>query len=163
VGKVTERDKDALNQLVLDCSIYNFGEKESLDYIKTRFGKAISGRTYRRYKSNIQNGNTTQEWLNYFSSTGFALTQQLLYEGARRLLESSMRRLYEEEKSRKPENENFILRLKQEIREELKVVSEFSLGTPIVLNIKKQRDDAIRKYRELQKNWNESRTIYRNH
>ena len=30
-GKATERDRESLNQLVLDCSMYNFDEKDTLE------------------------------------------------------------------------------------------------------------------------------------
>ena len=148
MGKITARHRDSLNQLVLDCSLYNFNEKEALEYIKTRFGKTISGRTYRRYKSNLENGNISQQWLNNFTRVGYVITQHQVFEGARYLLESSMRRLHEIEKFKSPRDENYILKLKQEIREELYIVSEFSLGNPIISNLKKQGD----KYYELVKN-----------
>jgi len=131
--------------------MYNFNETDALDYIKTRFGKAISGRTYRRYKRNLENGNASQEWMKHFTRTGFVVTHQLVFEGARRLLESSMRRLFEEENGGGSANENLILKLKQEIREELKLVTELSIGTPILDNIKAQIDDATNKYNKLVK------------
>jgi hypothetical protein len=154
MSRVTTRDKDSLNQLVLDCSLYNFSEKDALQYIETRFGKAISGRTYRRYKSSLENGNITQEWMKYFTRTGFVLTHQQVFQGAKYLLESSMRRLSEEENRTGPKDDNFILKLKQEIREELHFVSELSLGTPILDNIISQRDNQDKKYNELVKKIN---------
>ena len=45
-----------MEQLVLDCDIYNFREKDALEYIKTRLGRKISGRTYRRYKARMLDG-----------------------------------------------------------------------------------------------------------
>lgn len=43
--------------------MYNFDEKDALEYIKTRLGKAISGLTYGSYKTNLINGNMLQEWI----------------------------------------------------------------------------------------------------
>jgi len=149
MGKVTKRDSDSLNQLVLDCSLYNFSEEDSLQYIKSRFGKPISGRTYRRYKRNLQNGNISQEWIKHFTRTGFVTTQHQVFYGAEYLLQSSMRRLYEEERPKKPRHEHFIIKLKQEIREELKLVSELSLGTPIISHMNTQNDKVINKYDKL--------------
>jgi hypothetical protein len=91
--RVTKRDEQLLEQLVLDCDIYNFREKDALDYIKTRLGRAISGRTYRRYKASMLSGNLTRDWMNYFTRTGFLVQLQQLFFCARHLLESSMRRL----------------------------------------------------------------------
>lgn len=151
MGKVTKRDGESLKQLVLDCSMYNFDEKDALEYIKTRFGKAISGRTYRRYKGNLQNGNLTQDWMNYFTRIGFMVTHQQVFQGAKYLLESSIRRLFEEENKSHNKDDTLILKLKQEIRAELWLVSQFSIGTPVISNIKEQSDEAIRKYDELVK------------
>jgi len=148
MGKVTKRDKDALNQLVLDCSIYNFNEEEALGYIKTRFGKQISGRTFRRYKMNLEDGNVSQKWMSYFTRAGFAVTQQQLVECAKKILESSMRRLLQEE-NKENQDDNLILKLKEEIRKDLELVCNLSFGTPIISNIKTQADNAHSKYNEL--------------
>jgi hypothetical protein len=37
----SKRDNDALNQLIADCVLYNSDEKEALEYIERRFGKAF--------------------------------------------------------------------------------------------------------------------------
>jgi len=148
MGRVTKRDRESLSQLVLDCSMYNFNEKEALNYIKGRLGKEISDRTYRRYKGNLENGNISEEWLNYFTRTGIVVTYQQVIEGAKHLLESSMHRLYEEENSRN-KDEILIIKLKQEIREELGLVSEFSLGMPVLAKLKSRIDNALNKYNRL--------------
>ena len=54
--------------------MYNLNEKESLEYIKQRLGKEISGRTYRRYKTNLNNDETTQNWINQYAKVGFLTT-----------------------------------------------------------------------------------------
>jgi len=149
MGKVTKRDKDALNQLVLDCSMYNFNERDALVYIKTRFGKGISDRTYRRYKANLENGNISQEWMKNFTRIGFVVTQQQVFEGAKHLLESTMRRLLREENKEEDKQDDYlILKLKEEIRQESKLVSEFSLGTPILSNIKEQMQNLEKRLHE---------------
>lgn len=91
MGRITVRDKDILNQLVVDCNMYNFNERNSLEYIKRRFGKQVSGRNYRRYKSELENGNITQDWINYFTRTGFVVQHQQLLFAAKNLLQFSMR------------------------------------------------------------------------
>jgi len=147
MGKVTGREKAALDQLVLDCSLYNFSEKEALEYIKTRFGKGISDRTYRRYKKNIDNGNMAQGWMNYFARIGFVVIHQQICEGAKYLLESSMRGLLKEE-NKETRDEYFILKLKEEIRKELYQVSEFSLGTPVLTTIKEDMQKLEKRLQE---------------
>ncbi len=47
----------------------------------------------------------------------------------------------EEQKPKEIRNENIILRLKQEAREDIKLINELSFGTPIVSQIKKKIQD----------------------
>ena len=102
--RITKRDGQLMEQLVLDCDIYNFREKDALEYIKTRLGRKISGRTYRRYKTSMLDGNLTRDWMNYFTRTGFLVQHHQLFSCARHLLESSMRRLLEEENKELPDD-----------------------------------------------------------
>jgi hypothetical protein len=53
VGKITEKDKKGLQQLVRDCDIIGLTEVESLEYIEKRFGKKISRSNYYNIKSNL--------------------------------------------------------------------------------------------------------------
>jgi len=150
MGKVTKRDKEALDQLVLDCSIYNFHEKDALEYIKKRFGRQISGRTYRRYRQNLENGNRAEEWMNYFARIGFLVIHQQICEGAKHLLESSMRRLLKEE-NKETQDDYFVLKLKEEIRKDLELISEFSLGTPVLTTIKEDMQKLEKRLKEKDK------------
>jgi len=59
MSRVTKRDSKLIDQLVLDCDIYNLREKNALEYNKTRLGRKISDRTYRRYKARMIDGNLT--------------------------------------------------------------------------------------------------------
>lgn len=43
--RITRRDNEILNRLVMDCDLYNLNEKQALEYIKERLGKEISDRT----------------------------------------------------------------------------------------------------------------------
>jgi hypothetical protein len=117
--------------------MYNFSETDALRYINPRFGKAITGRTYRRYKSTLLDGNLTNNWMNYFTKTGFVVQHHQLLITARRLLEGSMKELlFEEEKSH--HNYNLILKLKEDIRQNIRILNEFVLGTPIIARIKER-------------------------
>ena len=129
--RITERDGRLIQQLVLDCDIYNFRERAALEYIKTRLGRTISGRTYRRYKARMLDGNLTQDWMNYFCRTGFMVQHHQLFSCARHLLESSMRHLLEEENKEIP-NDYLMMRMRQDVRENMKAVSELSAGPAII-------------------------------
>lgn len=130
----------------MDCDLYNLGEKQALEYIKERLGKEISGRTYRRYRENVRNGIITNEWLNYYTKVGFAVQHQGFavqhqerVENAKHIHELTLRMLdQEQQKPNYERNNDIILRLKQHARENIKLISDLSLGTPIVSQIKKK-------------------------
>jgi hypothetical protein len=82
----TKRDGRLIEQLVLDCDIYNFREKDALEYIKTRLGRAISDRTYRRYKAHMLDGNLTRDWMNYFTSNKECMQSYMLVSAALNLI-----------------------------------------------------------------------------
>ena len=54
MGRITEKDKKGLQQLVKDCEILGLTEQESLEYIQKRFGKKISRSNYYSIKSNLK-------------------------------------------------------------------------------------------------------------
>ena len=54
MGRITEKDKKALQQLVRDCEILGLTEQESLEYIQNRFGREISRSNYYHIKSNLK-------------------------------------------------------------------------------------------------------------
>lgn len=129
--RVTKRDERLIERLVLDCDIYNFRERDALEYIKTRLGRAISGRTYRRYKVRMLDGELTRDWMTHFTRSGYLVQHHQLFTCARHLLESSMKRLFAEENKESPD-ENLMLRLRQDVRENMKAVSELADGAPVI-------------------------------
>ena len=142
MGRVTRRDNEILNRLVMDCDLYNLSEKQAIEYIKERLGKEISDRTYRRYRENVRNGNITQEWLNYYTKVGFAVQHQELVQAAKYLHESTLKMLeQEEQKPKEIRNENIILRLKQDAREDIKLINDLSFGIPIVSQTRRKIQD----------------------
>jgi hypothetical protein len=54
LGRITEKDKKAMQQLVRDCDILGLNEQESLEYIQKRFGREISRSNYYSIKSNLK-------------------------------------------------------------------------------------------------------------
>ena len=51
--KLSDTEKDHLKIIIMDAEINHLNVKESLEYIKKRFGKSISRQTYYNYKSKI--------------------------------------------------------------------------------------------------------------
>jgi hypothetical protein len=150
LGKITKRDKESLKQLVLDCSIYKLDEKEALDYINSRIGKHISGRTYRRYKKNIDNGNVAEQWINDFTRIGFVLLHKEQMDIMEKIQNDSLKQLSIETQE-KVRDEDKILKLKRSIRESARLLIELNLDTPIITRIKASVDSTNQKYNQLLK------------
>lgn len=49
--KLSNKEKLILSYLITNCEIYQLNEKEALKYIKDKFSKSISRRTYYNYKN----------------------------------------------------------------------------------------------------------------
>jgi len=119
---------------VQDCCTFHLSTKEALEYIETRF-KKISERSYKRRKSFIESDHSTQVWLNYYTRIGFILQHKEQIEIIQYIQKDSIQRL-EIEKQKDPRDESRILALKKDIKENTMLLSELSLGTPIVSAIR---------------------------
>jgi len=124
-----------LNSLVQDCITFNLDTKESLAYIKARYGRRISRASYNRRKANISSDLTTDTWLNHFTRIGFVKNHQQDISTIGKLRDDSMHQLQIE--IDKPNRDEYkILKLKQDIRDNTHLLSELNLGTPIISAIK---------------------------
>lgn len=140
---ITETENKFLNSLVQDSIIYNLSIAEALEYIRTRF-KKISEASYKHRKARVLNDQSTNVWLNHFARIGFVQHHKEQIEYIERLQNDSMRQFFAES-IRQPRNEDKILKLKQDIRDNIKLLSELGLGTPIISAIKsklQQQEDA---------------------
>jgi hypothetical protein len=72
--------------------------------------------------------------MNYFCRTGYLVQNHQLFSCAKYLLESSMRCLLAEENKEIP-NENLLLRMRQDVRDNMKAVAELAAGPPIISQI----------------------------
>ena len=124
-----------LNSLVQDCITYNLSEVESLEYIKTRYGKPISRTSFCRRKSHVLSDNSANRWLSHYTRIGFVKGHIENVETIRKIRDDSMRQL-QIEQDKKVRDERKILALKDSIMESTKLLSELNLGTPIVAGIK---------------------------
>jgi hypothetical protein len=131
---ITETEKKFLNSLVVDSIIYRLSTEESLSYIQTRF-KKISEASYKKRKAAVLSDESTQVWLNHFTRIGFVQHHKEQMEHIQRLEEDSMRQFFVET-IKGNRNEDRILKLKQDIRDNVKLLSELGLGTPIISAIK---------------------------
>ena len=131
---ITETENKFLNSLVVDSIIYRLSTEESLSYIQTRF-KKISEASYKKRKAAVLSDESTQVWLNHFTRIGFVQHHKEQVEHIQRVEEDSMLQFFVETIKRN-RNEDRILKLKQDIRDNVKLLSELGLGTPIISAIK---------------------------
>jgi hypothetical protein len=136
MGKITHTESKFLTELVKDCITYGLTENEAIEYIEKRF-KKISVSSYTLRKANVLNDESTKIWLNHFTRIGFVKNHQDDVETIRKLRDDSMRQLHiETDKGNQNRDEYKILKLKQDIRDNTRLLSELNLGTPIISAIK---------------------------
>ena len=123
--------------LIADTVNYGLSEKESLSYIKARFGKEISSNAYYNRKKKVDSGIYANEWLNFFSRVGFVVNHKRIIDTVEKMQQDTLKDyLIEQSKSYENKNKNEISKLRYEIRENCKLMQELSLGTPIIAQIK---------------------------
>ena len=140
-GSFTVKENMVLMPLVADCINFGFNEKESLLYIKARFGKEISAETYYRRKRQVDSGQYAKEWLNYFTKIGFTVKHKQIIDTIEMVQQDTIRDyLIEQNKPHETRDKLEIRQLRYDIRENAKLIQELSLGTPIIAQIKAKID-----------------------
>lgn len=132
---ITETKRLFLDELVKDCITYRLTENEAMQYIESRF-KRISVSSYKHRKAKLLNENESQIWLEYFTRIGFVETHKKHIEDVQRLQNDSMYRFYEMIQDREKYDDEKVLKLKHDIRENIQLLSDLGLGTPIISAIK---------------------------
>ena len=150
-----DTENKLLNELVKDCIMYRLTESEALEYIKFRH-HAISLASYKSRKGKVQSDQSSQIWLNHFTRIGFVNNQKQQIEVIEKIQSDSLKQLYLECAKQDRRDEGIIFRLKEDIRENTKLLSEFGLGMPIIAAIKAKLEEAtqIQKQRYNNNNYN---------
>ena len=147
-------DNKLLNKLVSDCITFRLHEKEALEYIEKEFGEPLSKRAYWDRRRRLLNDNSHKGWMDWFSRIGFVQSHRRQIDDIEKIHNDSMHRFYELAhptpylmqiiNKGKPQqgDENIILKLKEDIRENIRLQLELGLGTPVISAIKRRIDDA---------------------
>jgi hypothetical protein len=130
----TSIESKFLDELVSDCITYGLKEEEGLEYIKSKFGE-IKSHSYQQRKAKLLSEASTQIWFDWFTRIGFVLHHKKHMEDIQKAQDASMRQLYIE-MGNEPRNWRIISQLNHDIRENVKLLSELGLGTPIIAAIK---------------------------
>ena len=120
--------------------LYNLDEKEGLEYIENRFGKAISPRTYYMRKKNLQVSNNSVEWAEYYTRVGLMVSFHELMDSAQKQYKDTMHQLYIEQQ-KENRNESLILKLKADLREQGVYILRLGDTTPVILQLRKLLSD----------------------
>jgi hypothetical protein len=150
--RISDSDSRFLTQLIIDCETYNLKERESLEYIEKRFGTHISRRTYYYYKNNVKNeeGLRIQTWVENHTRVGYLVYFKKMIDSLEKSFnDTSIQLLIEIQKPYEERDENKILKLNAEQRESAKILTEFTLNTPIIMKIKEKMDEKEKKNDEL--------------
>lgn len=145
MADITESENKLLNELVKDCITYRLEEKEALQYIAIRF-KQVSLSSYKHRKARVLSEDANQMWLNHFTRIGFVQHHKEQIDTIQKIQDDSLRQfLIEINHNQENRDEDKIMKLKQDIRDNVKLLSELGLGTPIISAIKaklQQSEDA---------------------
>lgn len=144
LAQITETENKFLNELIKDCITYRLSEQEALQYIGLRFHK-ISESSYKQRKANVLTDEATQVWLNHFTRIGFVYHHRQQMDVVQKIQDDSLRQfLIEINHNQDNRDEDKIMKLKQDIRDNVKLLSELGLGTPIISAIKSKMQQSER-------------------
>lgn len=129
-------------ELVKECMRYNFTNYEAIRYIQVR-GYSISDRHYYRMKKYLKSDPSITAWLSEYARVGFALAHRDRIEEIQSLMSKAWRMLaIEENKPYESQKKELILKIYGEIRELNKRLTELSLASPIISEIKAQINES---------------------
>ncbi len=134
MNKLQQRQK-LLSKLISDCITFRLTETEALKYIEKEYGKPISSRNYYLIKSKLESEDSSQLWLDEFARIGFVQHFRKLFDDLIKIQDDSLSRLYIEG-SKPNRNEKLVLDLKEDIRENTKLLCELGEASPIIAAIK---------------------------
>ncbi|MDR4510133.1 MAG: hypothetical protein MRJ93_00310 [Nitrososphaeraceae archaeon] len=142
-GNFKAHEVKVLNPLIADCVYLELSEKDALKYIEVRLGRKISPETYYRRKELVDTGEYAKDWLNQFTKIGFIVSHQEQLQILQTLQKNTFRD-YMIEYNKPPEkrNEAKVQQLAYQIRENVKLIEEVSLGTPVLAQLKAKLEHA---------------------
>ena len=134
-----------LDKLITDCITYRLTEKEAHKYIEQEFGRPISSKTYFTIKSKLESlsEETSLLWLNEFTRIGFVQHHRKLMDNLERIYEDNLNRFFIESR-KEPRNDELILKINANIRENTRLLSNLGLGSPIIAGVKQSYNQILR-------------------
>jgi len=128
---------DLLDKLAEDCVTYGLKGKQALEYVKGEYKYSVSLRTLQRRMEKVSKDENINSWLNYFTRVGFVKLHKEQLANIEMIQADSIKR-YQELSQQDPRDERTLAALKSDIRQNAQLLSEFSLGTPVISAIKQK-------------------------
>jgi hypothetical protein len=133
----TKEQKHMLMQCIMDCDLFGFSDKEGIQYIEDKTGRAISLTSYHRYKKIALNDNAAGAWINNFAKIGFVDHYRKRINEMETLQRTIYRQLsLELSKKLEEQNKKYIIALSYEIRQNSIHLCQLGLGMPIIAKMK---------------------------
>jgi hypothetical protein len=124
-------------------------EKEAHKYIEVEYGRKISSKNYYTIKSKLeaQAEETSLLWLNEFTRIGFVTQHRRLIDNIERIYQDNLNRFFiESRKDPSIRNEDLLLKLNANIRENTTLLQNLGVGSPVIAGIKAK----LQRYEENQ-------------
>lgn len=127
-----------INELMADIVTYRLTEPEGMKYIAARF-RPISISSYKHRHARVNSDKNVNLWLNHFTRIGFVIHHKKMIEDAMRIQDHSLRDFITEI-SREIPDHDLIYKIKNDMRENIRLLTDLGLGTPIISALKAKLD-----------------------
>lgn len=133
--RLTKLERYSVEQAVIDCVTFRLTPKEATEYIIQKTGVEISLPYYYMIKGRVESNGELAGWLDYHARVGF-LAEHKRHIDQLTHLTAQVYQLFEKEVSSDKPNKYLALKMCEQIRENIKLVSALNVGSPILGRIK---------------------------
>ena len=156
----TKEQKHMLIQCIMDCDLFGLSDKEGMNYIQDKTGRAISLTSYQRYKKMALNDQSANAWIDNFARIGFVDHYRKRMNEMETLQKNIYRQLnIELSKKEEEQNKKYIIALSSEIRQNNIHLCQLGLGMPIIAKMKEKIDGRKQKILSLVNDNNKSHLL----
>ena len=125
-----------LNNLLQDCSTYRLTDRESQDYIKQYTDVELHEKTINKKRKQLENDPHINQWLNHHTRIGFVKEHKTRMNEMEKVQGRLMKKFLQ------TTDIQTIMELSDKIVNVNKRLSELTLGSPIIAQIKKKLEEA---------------------
>jgi hypothetical protein len=129
-----------VNELMADIVTYRLTEPEGMKYIKARF-RVIGITSYKKRHAFVNSDKNINLWLTHFTRIGFVQHHKKQIEDAIRIQDHSLRDFITEiSRAAEDQDHDLIYKIKHDMRENIRLLTDLGLGTPIISALKAKLD-----------------------